>query len=47
MLLWLQEDILAVGAQKALVNHGLSMPVIGCNNSIFGPMLYTGSYQFG
>ncbi len=28
------EDILAVGAQKALVNHGLSMPVIGCNNSI-------------
>jgi LacI family transcriptional regulator len=28
------EDILAVGAQKALVAHGLSMPVIGCNNSI-------------
>lgn len=28
------EDILAVGAQKALAEAGLSMPVIGCNNSI-------------
>jgi LacI family transcriptional regulator len=28
------EDILAVGAQKALVARGLSLPVIGCNNSI-------------
>jgi LacI family transcriptional regulator/LacI family asc operon transcriptional repressor len=28
------EDILAIGAQKALVAAGLSMPVIGCNNSI-------------
>jgi len=28
------EDLLAVGAQKALVARGLSMPVIGCNNSI-------------
>ena len=28
------EDIVAVGAQKALVAHGLSLPVIGCNNSI-------------
>lgn len=28
------EDILAIGAQKALTEAGLSMPVIGCNNSI-------------
>ncbi|MCH4158227.1 MAG: LacI family transcriptional regulator [Acidaminococcaceae bacterium] len=28
------EDIVAVGAQKALVARGLSLPVIGCNNSI-------------
>ena len=28
------EDILAIGAQKTLVARGLSMPVIGCNNSI-------------
>ncbi len=28
------EDILAIGAQKALVARGLTMPVIGCNNSM-------------
>ncbi len=28
------EDILAIGAQKALVELGLSLPVIGCNNSV-------------
>lgn len=28
------EDILAIGAQKALADKGLSMPVIGCNNSV-------------
>lgn len=28
------EDLLAVGAQKALVAKGINMPVIGCNNSI-------------
>ncbi len=28
------EDVLAVGAQKALVARGLSMPVVGCNNSM-------------
>jgi LacI family transcriptional regulator len=28
------EDILAVGAQKALVANKMSLPVIGCNNSI-------------
>lgn len=28
------EDILSIGAQKALVARGLSMPVTGCNNSI-------------
>jgi LacI family transcriptional regulator len=28
------EDLLAVGAEKALVASGRSMPVIGCNNSI-------------
>lgn len=28
------EDLLAVGAQKALVGKGINMPVIGCNNSI-------------
>ena len=28
------EDIVAIGAQKALVSLGLSLPVIGCNNSI-------------
>ncbi len=29
------EDILAVGAQKALLERGLSLPIIGFNNSIF------------
>ncbi len=29
------EDILAVGAQKALLEHGYSLPIIGFNNSIF------------
>lgn len=28
------EDMLALGAQKALQRTGLSMPVIGCNNSL-------------
>lgn len=28
------EDIIAIGAQKALAAAGLSMPVIGCNNSV-------------
>ncbi len=28
------EDILALGAQKALQRIGLNMPVIGCNNSV-------------
>ena len=27
------EDLLAAGAQKALTERGLSLPVIGCNNS--------------
>ena len=28
------EDVLAIGAQKALQRIGLTMPVIGCNNSL-------------
>jgi LacI family transcriptional regulator len=28
------EDLIAIGAQKALVARGIRMPVIGCNNSI-------------
>lgn len=28
------EDVLAVGAQKALSAHGMKIPVIGCNNSV-------------
>ena len=28
------EDLLAVAAQRTILTHGLSMPVIGCNNSV-------------
>ena len=28
------EDVVAVGAQKALSAHGKRLPVIGCNNSV-------------
>lgn len=28
------EDVIAIGAQKALSSHGLRLPVIGCNNSV-------------